>query len=60
MPAFGDATFPLAAAEPPLAALATQPASWSIWLDDKVPVNDGIPPPPEATCAATAALDGLR
>jgi hypothetical protein len=60
MPAFGDAAVPAAGPDPPPAELETQSASCWISLAESEPENDGIPPPPEATCAATAALDGLR
>src|SRR5262245_1536567 len=60
MLAFGDAATPAADPELPPAALATQSASCWISLVESDPENDGIPPPPEATCAATVALDGLR
>jgi hypothetical protein len=57
--AFGDAAAAVASADPP-AALETQSASCWISLVEREPVQDGIPPPPEAICAATVALDGLR
>jgi hypothetical protein len=58
MLAFGDDAVAVEPDAPP-AALETQSASCWISLEEREPENDGIPPPPEATCAATVALEGL-
>jgi hypothetical protein len=60
MLAFADAAVEVALPDPPPAVLATHAASCWISLVESDPANEGIPPPPEVTCAATVALDGRR